>query len=162
MSTESQAVRELRKSAAFKYDSESPNCIRLVDLNCAVESVLAELAACQAELKSERIYRNGFVTESKEQFRQLKAELAKRDAAAAEMRRVLEGIAEYWNGRNESAIDAAETCRDRAMEVLEKPNCGTGYVPVSELERAKQVLLSVIDALRPEEVRRREALKGKS
>jgi chromosome segregation ATPase len=36
----------------------------------------------------------------------------------ARLRAALEGIKEYWNGAAESAVDAAEECRDRACAAL--------------------------------------------
>lgn len=49
------------------------------------------------------------------------AAIAERDAACAEaerLRGVLEGIAEYWNGGESSAVDVAEECRYRAEVAL--------------------------------------------
>ncbi|MFN8994809.1 MAG: hypothetical protein ACK5X3_14275 [Pseudomonadota bacterium] len=40
-------------------------------------------------------------------------------ARVAELEGVLESIKEYWNGADESAMDAAEECRHRAAIVLE-------------------------------------------
>ena len=43
----------------------------------------------------------------------------KLQARVAELEGVLEGIKEYWNGSDESALDAAEECRHRAAIALE-------------------------------------------
>lgn len=46
------------------------------------------------------------------------AEITRLRARVAELEGALEGIKEYWNGSNESAVDAAEECRYRSATAL--------------------------------------------
>ena len=54
-----------------------------------------------------------------EEITRLRAERDALQARVADLEGVLESIKEYWNGGDESAMDAAEECRHRAAIALE-------------------------------------------
>lgn len=51
-------------------------------------------------------------------FCEAAARIEELEAENARLRDCLTGIEEYWNGGNESAVDAAEEMRDRARAAL--------------------------------------------
>ncbi len=72
----------------------------------------------EAELLAERVEDEGGLSITADALRDLAAERDVLRAENARLREALEGIEEYWNGAAESAVDAAEECRDRARAAL--------------------------------------------
>jgi hypothetical protein len=72
----------------------------------------------EAELLAERVEDEGGLSITADALRDLAAERDALRAENARLREALEGIEEYWNGAAESAVDAAEECRDRARAAL--------------------------------------------
>jgi hypothetical protein len=81
-------------------------------------------ATLRALLAERDAMRDRLTATEAQAVRDIGAACEQRDATLAEaarLREVLEGIAEYWNGAEGSAVDAAEECRYRADAALGEP-----------------------------------------
>jgi hypothetical protein len=90
--------RNAERNARFKAEAEFSHMQRRI----------ARQRRALAKLYGKRHDKNG----------RLSSFLAGLTAENARLREALEGIEEYWNGAAESAVDAAEECRERARAAL--------------------------------------------
>ncbi len=115
------STKEAEQMASAIDHSFSPNSLR----SGALRSLAADRDALQAKLDAIVIPTTYYMdppdggdVSIAEQVIRMYRHVCDLQAENARLRAALEGIEEYWNGAAESAVDAAEECRDRARAAL--------------------------------------------
>jgi chromosome segregation ATPase len=125
LADEVQTIRwPLDEGCKLREDAAATLRALLAERDALARALAAKEAAAQDALQQAWEERDAAIESGAEQLvlvAELRDQLDAARAEVARLREVLEGIAEYWNGAEGSAVDAAEECRYRADAALAEP-----------------------------------------